>query len=374
MRVVSRGSALVHGGTDSGPPIAADFSTNAHPMGPNPWLDESIRRADRNRYPDPEYAALRESLGLFHGVAPQRVVVGASASELIWRLTRAWAAIARAAVVTSHRTFGEYLRAACAMGLPVRTGARGATEAHLLWYCNPDNPSGEIRDGAIALALKRLAAARAPRAVIVADLAYWPFRQLLTGSQAQQLDAPWSDEVVQLWSPNKLHGLTGVRGAYLILPESCAGLSRAQLESVAPSWPLGADGLALLAGHMRREARRFLDDTSPRLREWKLLQDRHLMDAGWKPQVSEMHFGLWLPPVPRAAQRAWHSRLRLSGIKLRDARSFGRPGWVRLVTRAPQQVEELISITDRFLAMSKSGRTRFEAAKRPRPKNSRSRA
>jgi len=102
--------------------------------------------------------------------------------------------------VTSHRIFGEYLRAACAMGLPVRSGARGAIEAHLLWYCNPDNPSGEIRGGAIALALKRLAAARALRGAIVADLTYWPFRQLLTGSQAQQLDAPWSDEVVQLWA------------------------------------------------------------------------------------------------------------------------------------------------------------------------------
>jgi histidinol-phosphate aminotransferase len=351
---MSRAGELVHGGPDSGPPIAVDFSTNAHPMGPNPWLDERIRGADRNRYPDLQYTALRESLGLVHGVAPQRVVIGASASELIWRLTRAWAAIARAVVATSHRTFGEYLRAARAIGLPVRSAARGATEAHLLWYCNPDNPSGEIRDGAIALTLKRLAAARAPRGVIVVDLAYWPFRQLLTGHQALRLDAPWSDEVVQLWSPNKLHGLTGVRGAYLILPETCAELRRGQLESLAPSWPLGADGLALLAGHTQREARRFLDETGPKLREWKLLQDRRLAHAGWRPQVSEMHFGLWQPPVPRAVQGAWHARLRQFGIKVRDARSFGRPGWVRLVTRPPQQVEELIRITDHFRAMRKS--------------------
>lgn len=345
---MSRTGALVHGGPDSGPPIAVDFSTNAHPMGPNPWLDECIGRADRNRYPDPQYTALRESLGLFHGVAPQRVVIGASASELIWRLTRAWAATGRAAVVTSHRTFGEYLRAARAMGLPVRSTARGAGEAHLLWYCNPDNPSGESRDDAIARALKPLTGARARRGVVVTDLAYWSFRQLLTGNQSLRLDAPWRDEVVQLWSPNKLHGLTGVRGAYLIVPETCGKLTRELLESLAPSWPLGADGLALLIGHTQREARLFLDDTAPKLRAWKLLQDRHLVDAGWKPQVSELHFGLWQPPVPGAAQSAWHARLRLSGIKVRDAQSFGRPGWVRLVTRAPQQVEELISITEGF--------------------------
>jgi hypothetical protein len=64
--------------------------------------------------------------------------------------------------VTRHRIFGEYLRAACAMGLPVRSGVRGATEAHLLWYCNPGNPNGEIRGGAIALVLKRLARGVSP--------------------------------------------------------------------------------------------------------------------------------------------------------------------------------------------------------------------
>jgi histidinol-phosphate aminotransferase len=367
-----RTRALVHGGPDGGRPITVDFSTNAHPMGPNPWLADYIRRAERCRYPDPQYCALRERLGLYHRVSPRRVIIGASASELIWRLTRVWATIPQASVVTSHRTFGEYLRAACATGLPVRSAARSTAGPQLLWYCNPDNPSGKIRDAGIALAVKRLAAAPAPRAMIVADLAYWPFRQLLSGRQALQLDAPWSDQVVQLWSPNKLHGLTGVRGGYLILPERCGELHRDLLESLAPSWPLGADGLALLAGHTQPAARRFLDETGPTLRKWKLRQDRRLAEAGWKPLVSEMHFGLWQPPVPRAAQGAWHDRLRLSGIKVRDARSFGRPGWVRLVTRAPQQLEELIHITDRFRAAPQTARTPLEVAKRRRAGTSRS--
>ena len=340
-------STPVHGGPDSGPPIAVDFSTNAHPMGPNPWLEECIRRADRSRYPDPGYAGLREILGQFHEVAPERVVVGASASELIWRLTRAWGALGRGGVVTSERTFGEYLRAARAIGVPVHSGTRAAGAAPLLWCCNPDNPSGEIRDAAIAEAVQSMAVPGDSPGVVVADLAYWPFRQLLGGMPSLRLDTPWSNEVVQLWSPNKLHGLTGVRGAYLILPSECPQLSRTDLESLAPSWPLGADGMALLAGHTQREALRFLDDTGPKLREWKAVQDRRLIDAGWRPQVSEMHFGLWQPPVPRVAQPAWHAQLRLSGIKVRDAQSFGRPGWVRLVTRMPQQVEQLIATTDR---------------------------
>ncbi|MFP5250433.1 MAG: aminotransferase class I/II-fold pyridoxal phosphate-dependent enzyme, partial [Acidobacteriota bacterium] len=176
---MSRTDAPVHGGPDSGPPIEVDFSTNAHPMGPNPWLAEQVRRADRSRYPDPAYADLREALGRFHAVEAERVVIGASASELIWRLTRAWSTLARAVVVTSRRTFGEYLRAARVVGLPVRAASPVAAGAHLLWCCNPDNPSGENRDEVIAQAVKSLRAPRGPRGIVVADLAYWPFRQML---------------------------------------------------------------------------------------------------------------------------------------------------------------------------------------------------
>jgi histidinol-phosphate aminotransferase len=314
---------------------------------------------------------LREALGQFHAVAAERLVIGASASELIWRLTRAWAALGRAAAVTSHRTFGEYLRAARAIGLPVHSDTRGAGRALLLWCCNPDNPSGAIRDDEIGAAVKRMSAPRGSRGIVAADLAYWPFRQLLGGKPCLQLDAPWSNEVVQLWSPNKLHGLTGVRAAYLILPVGRPRLSRIQLEALAPSWPLGADGVELLAGHTQPEAMRFLDDTAPTLRTWKRLQDERLAVAGWQPQGSEMHFGLWQPPVPRASQRAWHTKLRSSGIKVRDAQSFGRPGWIRLVTRAPQQVEELIAITDRFRADQAEGKLTVSGRPRARPARTR---
>src|SRR5258706_3577874 len=82
---------LAHGGPDDGPPISADFSTNAHPCGPNPFVLAAVRAARIETYPDPAYRRLRETLALFHGVAPERVVVGASASELVWRITRLFA-------------------------------------------------------------------------------------------------------------------------------------------------------------------------------------------------------------------------------------------------------------------------------------------
>ena len=45
-----------HGGPDSGPPAAFDFSTNASPLGPPPALLAAVQAADRRNYPDPATA------------------------------------------------------------------------------------------------------------------------------------------------------------------------------------------------------------------------------------------------------------------------------------------------------------------------------
>jgi histidinol-phosphate aminotransferase len=350
--------AAAHGGSDSGPPIAIDFSTNAHPAGPHPWVAEQVSRADRSRYPDPQYTALREELAGFHRVSRRRIVVGASASELIWRLTQAWSRCDRAVVVTDQRTFGEYRRAAVSSGVPVVSAEGSRTRAPLVWHCNPDNPTGEIGDGKIATTLEWLRSRRGPRGMVAADLAYWSFRHLL-GDRADLVPrAPWANQVVQLWTPNKLHGLTGVRGAYLVLPESAAHVDGKLLARQAPSWVLGADGVALLSAHTRPQARTFLLRTAAELKRWKRHQDHHLQEAGWQPQQSPLHFGLWRPPVPRVAQLTWHAHLRRKGIKLRDATSFGRPGWVRLVSRPPEDVEALIAFTNRYCRTLRASRAR----------------
>jgi histidinol-phosphate aminotransferase len=350
---VSVGTAP-HGGPDGGPAIAVDFSTNAHPLGANPWVREQVLRTDRARYPDPQYAHLRCRLGDFHQVDPERIVVGASASELIWRVTKLWRAIRNGAVVTDGRTFGEYLRAAKILGVPVTADPRRRRGPLLHWRCHPDNPTGALCDLAVKQALTdrgRGGRDGGSTGVVIADLAYWPFLALLSEQRrfAPAAGPPWSDRVAQLWSPNKLHGLTGVRGAYMILAATSSGhLSARQLINLAPSWVLGADGVAMLEAHTSQQAVRFLRESAPKLRLWKVDQDRRLSEAGWRPQISPLHFGLWRPPIERSRMRDWQLRLRRAGFKLRDATSFGRPGWVRLVSRAPAEVQQLLELTERF--------------------------
>ncbi|HRA14839.1 MAG TPA: aminotransferase, partial [Giesbergeria sp.] len=78
---------IIHGGPDAQGVPLYDFSTNANACGPCPDALAAVQQADATRYPDPAYAALRDSLGAFHAVAPERIVLAASASECIHRFT-----------------------------------------------------------------------------------------------------------------------------------------------------------------------------------------------------------------------------------------------------------------------------------------------
>ena len=343
---------LAHGGPDDGPLITADFSTNAHPCGPNPFVLAAVREAHVEAYPDPSYRRLREALADLHGVARERVVVGSSAGELIWRVTRLFANMASqrsGCVVVDAPTYGEYGRASRASGLVIVPSAFvGSGATTLQWVCSPNNPTGELLDAQIVRTLEDRADANWPPVV---DLAYRPFQSLLEHGAVPHpgvLHAAWADRVVQLWSPNKLHGLTGVRGAYLVLPaQRNAMLNEHAFAAVAPSWVLGAYGVAMLHAHVLPQAVTHLMSAQSALQSWKASQDDALRRGGWTLRESALHFGLARPPWPGEASqpRPWHEHLRRHGIKLRDAASFGLPEWVRLSVRPPKDVSRLIALT-----------------------------
>lgn len=346
--------ALAHGGPDDGPLIAADFSTNAHPCGPNPFVGLAVREARIEAYPDPAYRRLREALAHFHDVALERIVIGASASELIWRVTQRFAnsaARSAARVVIDLPTFGEYRRAASASGLAIQPSAQGGPNTKTLrWICSPNNPTGELLDAQIE---HSVGGGDGP---VVVDLAYRPFHSLLEPGASRHpgvLRAAWGDSVVQLWSPNKLHGLTGVRGAYLVLPHrEHAALNERTLAALAPSWVLGADGVAMLNAHVSPQALGHLLSVQPGLQSWTAAQNDALRRAGWQLRASRLHFGIARPPWPAGdalPARHWHEHLRRHGIKLRDAASFGLPEWVRLSVRPPKDVARLIALTRDFM-------------------------
>ena len=279
--------------------------------------------------------------------------MGASASELIMRLTAAVLPDIASVWVPRH-AYGDYRRGADAWGLMAEAweaedrrhvswafaaglpSLRSERGGRLVWVTWPASPQGDMPP-----ALAGLSEALTPKDVVVLDMAYAPLR---LDAHAHS-GAPDGGKVLpealaacacRLFSPNKALGLTGVRGAYLVLPETpaLADLS-ARLLRLAPSWPLGAPGV-----------QQWLDESRKTLQGWKATLEAGLLQRGWQLMPSVASFCCARPPLPPATLPAWLAGLRSQGIKLRDATSFGLPGWVRLGVRAPASQQALWQALD----------------------------
>lgn len=329
-------SVRVHGGPDGGTPARHDFSTNANAVGPCPAALAAVRAADARRYPDAGFHALRDGLAQHHGVARERILLAASASEFIQRVTAVSARIAPGPVAVPLHAYGDYAAAAQAWGralVPHRD-----TLATLRWHCDPSSPCGQD-DPASTLA-----------ALTVLDAVYAPLRL--------QGESSWSetqrDAVFELHSPNKALGLTGIRGAYVISPRDADGELIRALDDACPSWPLGTHAVAMLEAWTRPAIRQWLADARRTLLEWKHMQVDMLgaMGAQTRPGIANF-FCVRLPEACSAGE------LRRRGIAVRDAASFGLAGWTRMSVQPPASQHALQAVMEGL--MSSSVRTRAAA-------------
>jgi len=331
-------SDAVHGGPDAQGVPLHDFSTNSNAAGPCEEALHAVQSADPRHYPDPGYAALRGALGAFHGVAPGRVALAASASEFIHRLTALAAQQGARHVAVPLHGFGEYARAAQARGLAVER-LRADSPAPLQWACEPSSPLGQGEPVVSTWAAAAPAAAPAWRVV---DCAYVPLR----------LDAaaPWPAAPVahgadcwQLWTPNKALGMTGVRAAYAIAPADGDAQVQA-LDALAPAWPVGAHGVALLQAWVRPSVQRWRVYSLDTLRSWKARQEALCIDLGWSVHAGSLANYFCAQPDTAGDLSALQlalAALRRSGIKLRDCASFGLAGSVRLGVLPPAAQDAL---------------------------------
>lgn len=356
-------AATHHGGMDALGVAQYDFSTNSNACGPCPQALQQVQAADPSHYPDPHYTQLRAQLAAWHGVAQEQLVLGGSASELIHRLllTAQLAGVQNARVPSP--AYGDYARQALALGMHVhyRTDifeVEAALQpasitqqvAAIEWVCSPSSPQG-LQDPLVQQWLVEAD----PQAACwrVLDAAYAPLRLQQSGTawldHAQSLQAVcW-----QLFSPNKSLGLTGVRAAYAIAPRKPQAGHAAQrwrdqlvrLQALAPSWPLGVHGEAMLWAWLQQPVQQWLHTSRGQLQVWKQQQLELLRQLDWQiAPDSQANYCVAQPPWPSmqgSAQELMEQRhqllaqLRRFGVKLRETDSMGLPGHVRVSVQAP---------------------------------------
>ena len=308
-------SQRIHGGPDAFGAARFDFSTNSNACGPCPSALVAIQQADAGQYPDASYTVLRGQLAAFHGVDVQRVLLAASASEFIFRITAMVTRRGGRSVWLPTRGYGDYAHAAAAYGLAEVTDP---LQADLCWACEPSSPLGAAHENLQC----------ASSAVRVLDRAYEPLR--LSGEFVQRSDLQC---VWQLYSPNKALGLTGVRAAYAIAPVGAEADIEA-MNQLCPSWPIGAHGVAMLMAWTQADVQTWVAGSLATLRKWKIQQTALCESFGWTVLPSLANFFVCRADIDLPA-------LRQRGIKLRDCTSFGLPGHVRVSVLGPAAQDAL---------------------------------
>jgi histidinol-phosphate/aromatic aminotransferase/cobyric acid decarboxylase-like protein/imidazoleglycerol phosphate dehydratase HisB len=212
-----------------------------------------------NEYPHGGYSGLVAAIAHYAGVAPENVVLGAGADDLILLCARTLASPGDAIAIADEPTY-SLLRTAVGLA-----GAyEGDDDPAFTFCCRPNNPTG---------ALEPLPDARP----LVVDEAYFEY----AGETAADL---LDDGVVALRTFSKAFGLAGARVGYALADlETAAELNRRQ--APAPVSTLSAAlALAALAAP---------PDVRPQIEERERLADE-LRVLGFQPLPSRANF-LYVP-------------------------------------------------------------------------------
>jgi len=217
--------------TPAYPPETLRFDQNVPPLPGVPQVPLAESFARLNEYPDGSYRELREAAAAYAGVAPEQIVVGAGADDLILLVARTFLAPGRIAEV-HEPTYSLYAVATRLAGAEV-TGEDG----DLVWLCNPNNPSGELIPPQEVAALAR----SRPNALVVVDEAYVEYAP--EGSVVPLLEP----NLVVIRTLSKAFGLAALRVGYAVAaPEVAAELERRR----APA-PVAAPAARIAAAALR---------------------------------------------------------------------------------------------------------------------------
>jgi len=334
--------ALAH---DLGRSDLVRLSANENPLGPSPLAVAAVEReaARIHLYPDGGSTALREALGRSHGVAPNQIVVGNGADELI-------ALIATAAfepgdeVVVPMPSFEPYEISARLAGARVIASPLRGYDADLpdvlrritdrtkaVMLCSPHNPATTIiRRGPL---LELLNALGPDSPLVVLDQAYIDFCDDPDHPDGIRLLEQYPRLIV-LRTFSKIAGLAGLRVGYAVA--SAATIDRFNRVRA----PYNVNRLGQVAALAALEDHTHAEKTRKLVLEERAYLSAELTKRGYAFPASYANF--LLVAVPDAP--GLRARLMREGILVRDGAGVGFPGHLRFAVGLRETNEKLLSL------------------------------
>ncbi|MDB5082577.1 MAG: histidinol-phosphate aminotransferase family protein [Chloroflexi bacterium] len=358
--------SVVHGALDFSeleklglaPAEIIDFSVNSNPYGPSPLARAALITINIERYPDRECLDLRRAILTYDipdaALSLNEILCGNGTAELIWATARAFLRPGSKAAIVGP-TFGEYRQASQVAGARVvefRSQASAQFRPDLtallnwleeeapdlLWFCNPNNPTGYILPEP---QLRRLEAfCRVNRITLVLDEAYQRF--VVGNSPFSGLDFIAEEDpagLVVLRSLTKDYALAGLRLGYAASNAPALVLIASQL----PSWNVSAPAQVVGAAALQDQA--YLHRTLAALKAERAEFFTAIERAGLEFIPSDTHYGL----VKVGDARETRRRLLEEKLLVRDCTSFGLPGYIRVATRPRAEWERLVKALKRVI-------------------------
>ena len=249
-------------------------------------------------YPHGGYPELERAIAGYAGVAPENIVLGAGADDLILLLTRSFAGPGDRVSIANDPTYPMFAISVWVAGAEISDD-----DPVLTICCRPNNPTGELGE---------LPAARP----LVVDEAYFEY----AGSSAVDLI---EDGVIVMRTFSKAFGLAGARVGYALAGRDVA----AELNKRQHPAPLSTLSAALALAWLAAPP-----DVTPILEERERVAAR-LRELGFEPLPSHANF-LYLPVDDPKSE---YDGLLESGLAVRPVR-----GGIRITIRTQEDDDRLL--------------------------------
>ncbi|MDR1221575.1 MAG: pyridoxal phosphate-dependent class II aminotransferase [Tannerella sp.] len=218
--------------------IKANFSSNIYGKTDLSGLYRhlSARMACLTAYPEPEPASLETQLAATYGLQPDEVCVTNGATEAIYLIAQAFRD--RKSYILQP-TFSEYADA-CRLHAhtvkPVYSINAIDGNADLVWLCNPNNPTGEVRPENTLMTLIK----SHPSVCFVIDQSYedYTYKSLFSAAKAVEMS-----QVILLHSAAKRYAIPGLRLGAVTAPAALLQQIRRQ------RMPWSVNAMAIEAGY-----------------------------------------------------------------------------------------------------------------------------
>ncbi len=338
---------MTHGGDvdsfrEEYPGEILDFSANLNPLGlPEPARLAAERSlSDCARYPDPQCRALRRAIARHERVAPEQIVCGAGAAELIFRAVLAERP--EKAVVTAP-AFSEYEAALRLSGCEIVRGPLTAAndfavtedfldrltpDVDMAFLCTPNNPTGKAVDDRL---LKRIIERCEENRILLAlDECFADFLD-----DPPEPGLPESKSVLVLKAFTKFYAMAGLRLGYCMSRDP--GLLERIRES-GPPWSVSAPAQA--AGAAALSDRGYADATRRLIREERGYLKGGLKALGLSVYGSQANFVFF-----RAPSDTLREQLKKRGILIRCCADYKGLGafYYRAAVRTRAENERLLA-------------------------------